>query len=250
GPAALPPPAQAVHARAAATRGARGARRACARGPREQRPRMTAGVLAPPSDGLATLREYRALAPWGLRDLAALAAGVLDASGVVPVNAAARARPSERTIRFYVARGLVSPPDGRGTAAVYSYRHLLQVLAIKLRQMEGATLETMTREFADLTGDLIERRVATVLGPALPRPDRLALLQAPGTGRGRVGRAVLGWLAPVEGVAGTGAVCRRIAVTPGIEVLIDEEHPVIRLNGDIPAITEAFRQALAGLVAP
>ena len=130
--------------------------------------------------------------------------GILDASGVVPVNAAARARPSERTIRFYVARGLVSPPDGRGTAAVYSYRHLLQVLAIKLRQMEGATLEAMTREFAGLTGDLIERRVAGALGPALPRPDRLALLQAPGTGRGRVGRAVLGWLAPVEGAAGGG----------------------------------------------
>ena len=48
---------------------------------------MTAGLtLAAPPDGLATLREYRALAPWGLRDLAALAAGVLDASGVVPVN--------------------------------------------------------------------------------------------------------------------------------------------------------------------
>jgi hypothetical protein len=212
---------------------------------------MTAGLsVAAPSDPLATLREYRTLAPWGLRDLAALAAGILDASGVVPVNAAARARPSERTIRFYVARGLVSPPDGRGTAAVYSYRHLLQVLAIKLRQMEGATLESMTREFAGLTGDLIERRVAGVLGPALPRPDRLALLQAPGTGRGRVGRAVLGWLAPVEGPAGAAPLCRRIAVTPGVEVLIDEQHPVIRLNGDIAAITEAFRQALTGLVAP
>src|SRR5690348_17448992 len=105
---------------------------------------MNPAASAPPAapDPLATLREYRALAPWGLRDLAALAGGILDASGVVPVNAAARARPSERTIRFYVARGLVSPPDGRGTAAVYSYRHLLQVLAIKLRQMEGATLES------------------------------------------------------------------------------------------------------------
>ncbi|HEX2635893.1 MAG TPA: MerR family transcriptional regulator [Gemmatimonadales bacterium] len=212
---------------------------------------MTAGLsVAAPPDPLATLREYSALAPWGLRDLAALSAGVLDASGVVPVNAAARARPSERTIRFYVARGLVSPPDGRGTAAVYSYRHLLQVLAIKLRQMEGATLETMTREFAGLTGDLIERRVAGVLGPALPRPDRLALLQAPGTGRGRVGRAVLGWLAPVEGAAGAASSCRRIPLGPGIEVLVDERHPVLRLNGDIAAITEVFRQALAGLVAP
>jgi hypothetical protein len=210
---------------------------------------MTAGVVSAPADALATLREYRALAPWGLRDLAALAGGILDASGVVPVNAAARARPSERTIRFYVARGLVSPPDGRGTAAVYSYRHLLQVLAIKLRQMEGATLETMTREFAGLTGDLIERRVAGVLGAALPRPDRLALLQAPGTGRGRVGRAVLGWLTPVE-AAGAATTCRRIAIAPGIEVLVDEQHPVIRLNGDVVAIAEAFRQALAGLVAP
>jgi hypothetical protein len=212
---------------------------------------MTAGLsVSAPPDPLATLREYSVLAPWGLRDLAALSAGVLDASGVVPVNAAARARPSERTIRFYVARGLVSPPDGRGTAAVYSYRHLLQVLAIKLRQMEGATLETMTREFAGLTGDLIERRVAGVLGPALPRPDRLALLQAPGTGRGRVGRAVLGWLAPVEGAAGAASSCRRIPLGPGIEVLVDERHPVLRLNGDIAAITEVFRQALAGLVVP
>ncbi|MBA3498689.1 MAG: MerR family transcriptional regulator [Gemmatimonadales bacterium] len=211
---------------------------------------MTAGLVAAPPDPLGTLREYRALAPWGLRDLAALAAGILDASGVVPVNAAARARPSERTIRFYVARGLVSPPDGRGTAAVYSYRHLLQVLAIKLRQMEGATLETMTREFAGLTGDLIERRVASVLGPALPRPERLALLEAPGTGRGRVGRAVLGWLSPVEGASAAGMVCRRIVVTPGIEVLIDEQHPVIRLNGDVGLIAESLRQALAGLVSP
>ncbi len=210
---------------------------------------MTGGVtLAPPADPLAILREYRGLAPWGLRDLAALAAGLLDASGVVPVNAAARARPSERTIRFYVTRGLVSPPDGRGTAAVYSYRHLLQVLAIKLRQMEGATLETLGKEFAEITGDVIERRVAAALGLAMPRPERLALLQAPGTGRGRVGRAVLGWLTPVEGAAAGGSVCRRIAVAPGIELLIDEQHPVMRLNGDVETITATLRQALAGLV--
>ena len=200
------------------------------------------------TDPLTTLREYRALAPWGLRDLAALAGGILDASGVVPVNAAARARPSERTIRFYVARGLVSPPDGRGTAAVYSYRHLLQVLAIKLRQMEGATLESMQKEFAGLTGDLIERRTATSLGPGLPPPEHLPLLRTPGTGRGRVGRAVMAWLAPVEGLTTSSSACRRIAVAPGVEVLIDEQHPALRLNGDTAVIAEALRQALASVV--
>ena len=60
---------------------------------------MNPATQAPP--GLpTTLREYRALAPWGLRDLAALAGGILDVSGVAPVNAAARARPSERTIQI------------------------------------------------------------------------------------------------------------------------------------------------------
>lgn len=201
-----------------------------------------------PADPLTTLREYRALAPWGLRDLAALAGGILDASGVVPVNAAARARPSERTIRFYVARGLVSPPDGRGTAAVYSYRHLLQVLAIKLRQMEGATLESMLKEFDGLTGDLIERRAAAALGPGLPPPDHLPLLRTPGTGRGRVGRAVMAWLAPVEGLTAASSSCRRIAVAPGVEVLIDEQHPALRLNGDTAVIAETLRQALASVV--
>jgi hypothetical protein len=209
---------------------------------------MNPGSSHPPADPLTTLREYRALAPWGLRDLAALAGGILDASGVVPVNAAARARPSERTIRFYVARGLVSPPDGRGTAAVYSYRHLLQVLAIKLRQMEGATLESMLKEFAGVTGDLIERRTASALGPGLPPPEQLPLLRTPGTGRGRVGRAVMAWLAPVEGLTSASSTCRRIPVAPGVEVLIDEQHPALRLNGDPAVIAEALRQALASIV--
>lgn len=182
-----------------------------------------------------------------MRDLAALAGGILDASGIVPLNAAARSRPSERTIRFYVARGLVSPPEGRGTAAVYAYRHLLQVLAVKLRQMEGATLTAIASELAGLTGDLVERRVAAALGPGLPAPDRLPLLRAPGTGRGKVGRAVLAWLAPVEGVQ-QGAACRRIAVTAGVEVLIDEQHPVLRFGGDPELVAEAFRRTLAALV--
>jgi hypothetical protein len=142
----------------------------------------------------------------------------------------------------------VSPPDGRGTAAVYSYRHLLQVLAIKLRQMEGATLESMLKEFAGMTGDLIERRAATALGPGLPPPEQLPLLRTPGTGRGRVGRAVMAWLSPVEGLTATSSSCRRIAVAPGVEVLIDEQHPALRLNGDTAVIAEALRQALASVV--
>src|SRR5437870_5844135 len=130
---------------------------------------------APQHEPLHVLREYRSLAPWNLHDLAALVGAVLDASASTPINAAARAQPSERTIRFYVTKGLVSPPEGRGTAATYSYRHFLQLLWIKLRQMEGTTLATIIKEMQDQTGDVLERRAAQALGASLPVPDRLAL---------------------------------------------------------------------------
>ena len=121
---------------------------------------------AAPKDPLLVLRQYSQFAPWNLHDLAAVAGALLEASGVRPTNAAARARPSDRTIRYYVARGLMGPPEGRGTAATYSYPHLLQILLIKLRQMEGAQLSQIAQELEGQTGDVIERRVALALGRA------------------------------------------------------------------------------------
>ena len=207
--------------------------------------------MPPAADPLTVLREYRTLAPWSLRDLAAPRRGAARRLGR---GAGERGRPGPTQRAHHpVLRdpGLVSPPDGRGTAAVYSYRHLLQVLAIKLRQMEGATLEALNREFAGMTGDLIERRVAG--GSARPCRARSGwpCCRPPGTGRGRVGRAVL--LAGSRrstGAAASGSLCRRIAVVPGIELLIDEQHPVLRLNGDLGALPPPSARHCAGLIAP
>jgi DNA-binding transcriptional MerR regulator len=45
--------------------------------------------------------------------------------------------PSERTIRFYTANNLVDKPVAKdGTHALYGYRHLLQILAIKYLQSQ------------------------------------------------------------------------------------------------------------------
>ena len=75
----------------------------------------------------------------------------------------------ERTVRFYVGRGLLGGPEGRGTAATYSYRHLLQLLAIKLRQMEGATLGAIEKELAESPGDVLEKRVPAKAVPTSRR---------------------------------------------------------------------------------
>ena len=206
-------------------------------------------VAGPAPDPLVTLREYRSLVPWGLRDLTAIAAGILDVSGVVPVSSVARSRPTERTIRFYVARGLVSPPEGRGTAATYGYRHLLQVLAVKLRQMEGATLEAIVREMTGVTGDAVERRVAATLGPRIPGPSSLELERGPRSGRGRVGRALDAWIAPPPaGTATEPTSCRKIPVGPGVELIVDDRHPALRRPEAAATLAAGVRSLLEGLL--
>src|SRR5204862_6970816 len=72
-----------------------------------------------------------------------------------------------RAVRFYVATGLLDRPEGTGTGATYGYRHLLQLLSIKIRQREGQSLETIRNEMRGLTGDSLERKIATSLAPAL-----------------------------------------------------------------------------------
>lgn len=207
---------------------------------------MTAGGHRDP---LQALREYRGLAPWNLRDLSAVVGAVLEASAITPINAAARATPSERTIRFYVARGLVSPPEGRGTAATYSYRHFLQLLCIKLRQMEGVTLTAITKEMKDSTGDVLERRAAQTLGASLPSPERLALRAAGTMPRGRSGRALTAWLVrDAERPADGPTTWRRIPVSHGLELHVDVNHPLARLGADDAGVAELVRQAVAKLL--
>ncbi len=138
-----------------------------------------------------------------------------------PTNAAARAEPSARAVRFYVASGLLDRPDGTGTAATYNYRHLLQILFIKIRQREGQTLERIKQEITGLTGDALERRVATSLAPALgARADAVVALHGDDE-----------------------AVGPRIPVADGIEIHVRDDSPASRQEA-VLALREAVRAAL------
>jgi DNA-binding transcriptional MerR regulator len=201
------------------------------------------------SDPLLTLREYAKLAPWNIRDLAALAGGVLDASGVTPINAAAQSRPSDRTIRFYVARQLMSPPEGRGTAATYGYRHLLQLFAIKLRQMEGGTLSSIAKELAESPGDVLEKRVASALG-TLPSLEDLCF-QPSVAPRGRVRRAFRQWSGATPARAPHAGGVPVADVSTGAWLHYDlGDGLVLEVRADHPAArSEAHRQRLAAALA-
>jgi DNA-binding transcriptional MerR regulator len=170
---------------------------------------------------VALLRAHARHAPWNARGLAAHATALVDAAGMRPTNASARAAPSARAVRFYVSNGLLDRPEGTGTAAIYNYRHLLQLLAIKIRQREGLTLEAIKREMRDTTGDLLERRIAQSLAPALgARADVIAAQDDQGP---------LSW--------------RRMVVADGIEIHVRDNSPAAS-DDALVAMREAVRAAL------
>ena len=171
---------------------------------------------------IALLRAHARHAPWNARGLAAHVTALVDAAGVRPTNASARAAPSARSIRFYVANGLLERPEGAGTAATYNYRHFLQLIAIKIRQREGATLETIKREMKEFTGDTLERRVGNSLAAALGatiETRKLANDDDP----------PLSW--------------RRLPVADGVELHVRDDSPASRGEALI-AMREAVRAAL------
>ena len=171
---------------------------------------------------VALLRAHARHAPWNARGLAAHVTALVDAAGMRPTNASARAAPSARAVRFYVSNGLLDRPEGTGTAAIYNYRHLLQLLAIKIRQREGQTLEVIKREMRETTGDLLERRIAQSLAPALGvRADAVAAAQDD--------------LGPVA--------WRRVLVADGIEIHVRDDSPASSESA-VVAMREAVRAAL------
>ena len=111
-------------------------------------------------------------------------------------------------------------PEGTGTAATYHYRHLLQLLTVKIRQREGQSLDAIKKEVHTLTGDVLEKRVASSLEPALTvRADQVALR----------GDEPLTW--------------RRVIVADGIELHVREDSGVAR-DDSMMAMREAVRAAL------
>src|SRR5574338_1227139 len=167
---------------------------------------------------IALLRAHARHAPWNARGLAAHVTALVDAAGVRPTNASARAAPSARAVRFYVSNGLLDRPEGTGTAATYNYRHLLQLLAIKIRQREGQTLDVIKREMHETTGDLLERRIAQSLAPALGARADATVAQDD--------QHPVAW--------------RRVPVADGIELHVRDDSPASSANTDI-AMREAVR---------
>ena len=69
--------------------------------------------------------------------------------------------PDERTIRYYMAEGLIQPPEEKqGTASVFGYLNLLQLVTVKKLQAEHLPI----RKIRELVAGKSEEELETLLG--------------------------------------------------------------------------------------
>ena len=120
-----------------------------------------------------------------------------------------------------MSAGLIDRPDGTGTAATYHYRHLLQLLAVKIRQREGQSLDAIKAEMKGVTGDILEKRLANALERVLSAKADIAVT--------RDDDPIAAW--------------RRVHVAEGIELHIREGSSASR-DDSVVAMREAVRAAL------
>jgi DNA-binding transcriptional MerR regulator len=95
---------------------------------------------------------------WTIDELGALVALALSVDYSGQANGRVRDVPDRRTIRYYTTLGLIDRPARmRGRTALYSRRHLLQLVAIKRLQARGATLAELQQQLLGLSSAALAR---------------------------------------------------------------------------------------------
>jgi DNA-binding transcriptional MerR regulator len=96
--------------------------------------------------------------PWTIDELAAAVGDALAEGYDGAPNGRVRDVPDRRTIRYYTTLGLIDrPAEMRGRTALYSRRHLLQLVAIKKLQAQGRSLAELQRTLAGQTDQALAR---------------------------------------------------------------------------------------------
>lgn len=95
---------------------------------------------------------------WTLAELSAQVDAALAVDYAGQVNGRVREVPDIRTIRYYTTLGLIDrPAQMRGRTALYSERHLLQLVAIKRLQAKGLSLTEIQQRLLGQTNTALRR---------------------------------------------------------------------------------------------
>ena len=120
-------------------------------------------------------------ATFELDALCAEAAALLRRTGALATDARIRELPDARTVRFYQSLGLLDRPlRYEGRRALYGWRHVLQMVCVKLLQAQGLSLAQAQTALAQATTAQLEAAVREALGgPVAPEPPAPVAPAAP-----------------------------------------------------------------------
>ena len=182
---------------------------------------------------------------WTLPELVAEAASWI-ATLPPPKNGQVRAVPDERTVRYYAAQGLLDRPTAmRGRTALYSRRHLAQVIAIKRLQSAGHSLAAIQEMWPTLD-DVTLARLTGVTLPAKSRAARTEFWKREPPKVSAPAKVEAAAPAPVE---------VRVELAPGVHVVIALPEGASIASADVHALRAAAAPFVAelakrGLTAP
>jgi DNA-binding transcriptional MerR regulator len=101
----------------------------------------------------------------GLPEFALVSARIVSELDLEQLRGTVTSVPDERTIRYYLSEGLIQPPEEKqGTASVFEYQHLLQLVAVKKLQAEHLPI----RKIRELVAGKNERELEMLLGIRQP----------------------------------------------------------------------------------
>jgi DNA-binding transcriptional MerR regulator len=212
----------------------------------------------------AELERHRGRTDIKLDELVAIANHLI--SLVVPEQPSDRVAETlnERTLRYYITEGLIDRPLGKeGTAALYGYRHILQVLAVKLLQGSYLPIKRIGEVLADRSNDEIEmvlaeglkepltnlrqaisRRLGTLpLGQmATPSQRRLLVQEPEQRKRSDLPRSVPPFL--TEPLSPTRSSWERFVIRDGVEFHVRSDRKGELRGSEIRRVVERLLQSL------
>ena len=135
---------------------------------------------------MSVLQEYKKYAPYTANELVDAINHALRRKGEADF--------SKRTLRFYIAQGVVPPPIGSTKFARYGFEHFLAVLAARALRDRGIRLDKVANELKDLRAGKLDKyepmveewfgqqRIGALYGHSVMEQPR-------GYGESRAGRA-------------------------------------------------------------
>ncbi|HKQ52188.1 MAG TPA: MerR family transcriptional regulator [Pyrinomonadaceae bacterium] len=193
----------------------------------------------------------------GVAGLAVEAAKILSESGLAQERGTVTEVPDERTVRYYLTEGLVSPAEEKqGTASVFGYRHLLQLLVVKKLQAEHLPI----RKIRDLVDGRTERELERLLGAeggaASKKNEALNYLEQlltkpapPQRAQPPPARSVSPPTAPAPqslstSAGGAGGTWSRVELEPGLELHVHDQYRPPRETRGLRRLTQLILRVI------